>query len=257
MRVLITGAASGFGQAVAAALKARGENVRGLDIREAPDVIRADIRDGDQTTAAVERAIEELGGLDILINNAGIGEPTFTGATPNEIVSSIIETNLLGTWRVTAAALPSLLESRGRVVNVSSALAFVNLPFAVAYTASKRGVAAYSDALRLEHGDRIKVTTVYPGYVRTPIHARSEELGLSLGDYVPADPIEGVMGAILRACYSARPRRDVATSFLTRSGIFWARHFPGLSDRVVRYRMAKHMAALVSVPAPGESSPPR
>ena len=91
----------------------------------------------------------------------------------------MLDVNLLGPWRVTAAALPALRESRGRVVNVASGLAHLTVPFATAYTMSKRGVVAYSDSLRLEHGDAITVTTVYPGYIRTPIHERSAAAGVA------------------------------------------------------------------------------
>ena len=77
---------------------------------------------------------------------------------------------MVGPWRVTSAALADLRAARGRVVNVASGMAFVALPFAAAYAMSKHGVVAYSQALRLEHSDAISVTTVYPGFIRTPIH---------------------------------------------------------------------------------------
>jgi NAD(P)-dependent dehydrogenase (short-subunit alcohol dehydrogenase family) len=66
----------------------------------------------------------------------------------------VIDVNLLGTWRVTAAAIEALRESRGRVVNVASGLAHLTVPLATAYTISKRGVVAYSDSLRLENAPR-------------------------------------------------------------------------------------------------------
>ena len=128
------------------------------------------MRDQAAVDAAVAEAIERLGGLDVLINNAGIGIPQSAGEPPDDDALAVLDVNLLGPWRVTAAALPALRESRGRVVNVASGLAHLDVPFATAYCMSKRGLVAYSDALRLEHGDAITVTTVYPGYIRTPIH---------------------------------------------------------------------------------------
>ena len=101
----------------------------------------------------MREAIERLGGLDVLINNAGIGIPQSAGEPPDADALAVIDVNLLGPWRVTAAALPALRAARGRVVNVASGLAHVTVPFATAYCMSKRGLVAYSDALRIEHGD--------------------------------------------------------------------------------------------------------
>lgn len=75
------------------------------------------------------------------------------GLAPDHDALSVLDVNLVGPWRVTAAALPALRESRGRVVNVASGLAFLSLPYGTAYCMSKRGLTAYSDALRIEHGD--------------------------------------------------------------------------------------------------------
>jgi NAD(P)-dependent dehydrogenase (short-subunit alcohol dehydrogenase family) len=227
MRVLITGAASGFGLATADELRRRGERVQGIDLRPGTDIHIADLRDQRAVDEAVRAAIEELGGMDVLINNAGIGLPADAGAAPDEEALATIDVNLVGPWRVTSAALPALMESHGRVINVASALAHVNVPYSAAYCASKRGVAAYSDILRLEYGDRIHVTTIYPGYVKTPIHQRSEELGFHLSGAVPEESLASVVRTMVGACYAAHPKRDLATSAATRTGIFLARHFPG------------------------------
>jgi NAD(P)-dependent dehydrogenase (short-subunit alcohol dehydrogenase family) len=92
----------------------------------------------------------------------------------------VLDVNLVGPWRVTSAALPALRASRGRVVNIASGLAHLAVPFATAYCMSKRGLVAYSDALRYEVGHEVTVTTVYPGYVKTPIHDASIALGFGL-----------------------------------------------------------------------------
>ncbi|MDQ4095122.1 MAG: SDR family NAD(P)-dependent oxidoreductase [Actinomycetota bacterium] len=237
MRVLVTGAASGFGAGVMRELRARGENVRGIDLHDGDAVFRADIRDSNAVETAVGRAVDELGGLDVLINNAGIGAPADAGAMPDETTLETIDVNLFGAWRVTAAALDALLESRGRVINVASALAFVSAPYCAAYCASKRGLAAYSDVLRLEAGGRIKVSTVYPGYVRTRIHQRSERLGFTLSGAVPEEPLDAVVRAIIRTCYAKRPARDVATTRRTAAGVFFARHLPRSLDALARLQI--------------------
>src|SRR6185295_3036966 len=119
MRVLLTGAAGGIGSAAAAELRARGAQVVGLDLDAGDGIIECDVRDQASVNAAVAEAVERLGGLDVLINNAGLGIPQAAGAVPDEDALSVLDVNLVGVWRVTAAALPALRASRGRVVNVA------------------------------------------------------------------------------------------------------------------------------------------
>jgi len=228
-RVLITGARGGIGRAAAGALRRRGARVLGLDLESEDDVLAADVRDQASVNRAVEQAIERLGGLDVIVNNAGVGYPQSAGRAPDEDALAVLDVNLLGAWRVTAAALPALRESGGRVINVASGLAVFTIPFATAYCISKRGLVAYSDALRLEHGDRVTVTTVYPGYIRTPIHERSEAEGVALEGAIPAERLEDAARAIARASLDA-PVRDLAT---TRRGTVAYAALPRLSRRLV------------------------
>ncbi len=238
-RVLLTGAAGGIGTAAAAELRSRGAQVVGLDLRAAGDVIACDVRDQASVDAAVAEAARRLGGLDVVINNAGLGTPQSAGAPPDERAQAVLEVNLLGPWRVTAAALPHLRASRGRVINVASGLAHLALPFGTAYCMSKRGLTAYSDALRLEYGGEITVTTVYPGYIRTPIHAESQAAGVPLEGRVPAERVEDAARTLARAALGP-PARDLAT---TRAGAVahaLLRHLPRrVLDAAVRRRLAK------------------
>jgi NAD(P)-dependent dehydrogenase (short-subunit alcohol dehydrogenase family) len=210
-RVLITGAASGIGAAAAAELRRRGARVVGLDINGSDQIVECDVRDQASVERAVAEAIDRLGGLDVLINNAGVGFSQSAGEPPDERALAVLEVNLIGPWRVAAAALPALRASRGRVVNVASGLAHLALPFATAYCMSKRGLVAYSDALRLEHGDAITVTTVYPGYIRTPIHESSQEDGFALEGMVPEERLEDAARTLARAALG-RPVRDLGTT---------------------------------------------
>jgi len=160
---------------------------------------------------------------------------------PDEAAARVIDVNLLGTWRVTAAALPALRAAGGRVVNISSGLAHLAVPFATAYGASKRGVVGYSDQLRAEVGDEVTVTTVYPGYIRTPIHDASKEAGIGLEGMVPPEPISEAVGTIVRAIYG-KPARDLAT---TRRGTLSYALLGLLPKGVVERAMRRQMRAAV------------
>jgi NAD(P)-dependent dehydrogenase (short-subunit alcohol dehydrogenase family) len=239
-RVIITGAASGIGAAAAARLRERGARVVGLDLTAGDDIIACDVRDQESVDSAVAEAIERLGGgVDVLINNAGIGEAQSAGEAPDEKALAVIDVNMIGPWRVTSAALPALREARGRVVNVASGLAFLTVPLTTAYCMSKRGVTAYSDALRLEHGDAISVTTVYPGYIKTPIHEASQEDGFALDGMVPEEPLESAALTLVRAALG-RPSRDRATTRRGAIGYMLVRRTPGrLMDGVTRHYMRR------------------
>jgi NAD(P)-dependent dehydrogenase (short-subunit alcohol dehydrogenase family) len=250
-RVLITGAAGGIGSATVDALRAEGAVVLGLDVLPDPEfgVIACDVRDQPSVDAAVAEAIERLGGLDVLINNAGIGLPQGAGEPPDASADAVIDVNLLGPWRVTAAALPALRASGGRVVNVASGLAHMAIPMAPAYCMSKRGLTAYSDSLRIEHGDAISVTTVYPGYIRTPIHDAAAEQGLSLEGAVPAERVSDAARTLVRASLG-RPVRDLATTRRGGVGYCFLRHLPRrLIDWFVAGRARKTLAARLGRPA--------
>jgi NAD(P)-dependent dehydrogenase (short-subunit alcohol dehydrogenase family) len=237
-RVLITGAAGGIGSATVDALRSKGAEVIGLDLEAdvAREIIACDVRDQTSVDTAVAEAIDLLGGLDVLINNAGIGLPQASGERPDASADAVIDVNLLGPWRVTAAALPALRASGGRVVNVASGLAYMAIPMAPAYCMAKRGLTAYSDSLRIEHADAISVTTVYPGYIRTPIHDAAAEHGLSLEGTVPAERVSDAARTLVRASLGP-PARDLATTRAGGVGYFLLRHLPrSLVDRLVARR---------------------
>ncbi len=244
-RVLITGASGAFGRAVSDELHARGAQVAGLDL-EADDergVIASDVTDDRSAREGVEAVIARLGGLDVLVNNAGVGGPASSGDPPDETVRKMFEVNTFGAWRVTAAALPALLDARGRVVFVASRMSFIGLPLGAAYGVSKRAVTAYADALRAEYRTHLKVTCVHPAMVKTPIHEPTKAAGLSLEGVSSEEPLEAVVATIVRACEAERPGRDVP---VTRAGalqLFAARHFPKLVDRVVARQVRRRVAS--------------
>ena len=237
-RVLITGAASGIGEATAEALRGKGCSVIGLDINAAENVIKCDVRDQASVDAGVAEAIARLGGLDVLINSAGVGFPQSAAERPDDEALAVIDINLLGTWRVTAACIDELRKTRGRVINISSGLAHLTIPLATAYTMSKRGVVAYSDSLRLEMAGEVDVTTVYPGYIRTPIHNSAAEKGVRLEGVVPAEPLATATATLVRAALSPRPYRDLATSRQGAAGYAMFRRMPRRTlDRLTLKRL--------------------
>ena len=237
-RVLITGASGGIGGPTAAAMRRLGATVMGIDLAaDPPDILAADVRDAEAVQAAVDAAAQRLGGIDVLVNCAGVGIANDAGAFPDAAARRVLDINLLGTWTSTAAAMPHLLRSRGHVVNIASGLAFVTVPYAVAYTASKRAVTAYSDTLRMEYRGRISVSTIYPGYIRTAIHEAPAAQGVSLEGTVPAEPVEYTVRAIISSCHTRR--RDVPTSMQTAVGNFVGRHAPSLLDTMVARRFER------------------
>jgi NAD(P)-dependent dehydrogenase (short-subunit alcohol dehydrogenase family) len=246
-RALVTGASGAFGSALRQELRGRGWQVAGLDLRPDPDdpeVLPCDVTDDDAVPGAVDAAVERLGGgLDLLVNNAGVGGPASAGAPPGDRVRTQLEVNVLGAWRVTAAAIDRLVDSRGRVVMIASRMSFLGLPLGAAYGVSKRALVAYADALRAEYGTHVAVTCVHPAFVRTPIHDATREAGLRLEGFSHEEPLERVIAAIVKAAESPRPPRDLA---VTRGGslqIAVARHLPRVVDRAVARTLAKRVAA--------------
>ena len=246
-RALVTGASGAFGTAIRAALRGRGFEVAGLDLRPDPadpGVLECDVTDDASVPAAVAAAIERLGGgLDLLVNNAGIGGPASAGEPPGERVRTMLDVNLLGAWRVTAAAIDHLVAARGRVVMIASRMSFLGLPLGAAYGVSKRALVAYADALRAEYGTHVGVTCVHPAYVRTPIHEPTRAAGLRLEGFSREEPLERVVAAVVKAAEARRPPRDLA---VTRAGalqIAVARHLPRVVDRAVARRLAARIRA--------------
>ncbi len=253
-RVLITGAAGGFGAPTATRLREQGAQVVGLDRAGGEHVgehiIACDITDSAAVDRAVGEAVQRMGGLDAVVHYAGIGTPNDAGGPLEPDALRVIDVNLLGAWRVTAAALPALIASRserggqrGRVVFVSSELAYLTLPFVSAYSVAKRGMTAYADALRLEYDTELHVSTVYPGYVRTPIHTEGREVGLALEGQVRREEVEDIVGTVLRTLAARKPPRDTAG---TRAGSLelWAgRHLPGLVGAAVARRIRTQAAS--------------
>ena len=161
-RILITGAARGIGAETALRVAGMGakvalvglepEQLEAVARRCGPDAVwvEADVTDWDALRAAVDEVVARLGGIDVVIANAGIG----AGGTIREIepwaFERVIEVNLLGVWRTVRTCLPQIIESRGYILNVGSIASLLPMPGGAAYGMAKAGVESFGRALHIE-----------------------------------------------------------------------------------------------------------
>jgi NAD(P)-dependent dehydrogenase (short-subunit alcohol dehydrogenase family) len=175
LRALITGGASGIGAATARLLAERGARVAVLD-RDVSGVapplvaVQADVTDDAGVRAAVAQAVERLGGLDLLVNNAGIGAQGTVEDNDDAEWRRVFDVNVLGMARVARAALPHLRASgRGAIVNTSSVAATAGLPQRALYSATKGAILSLTLAMAADHvREGVRVNCVCPGTADTP-----------------------------------------------------------------------------------------
>jgi NAD(P)-dependent dehydrogenase (short-subunit alcohol dehydrogenase family) len=175
LRALVTGGASGIGLATAQLLAARGARVAALDldpsgVAEPLLGIKADVTDDASVRAAVDTVVAEFGGLDVVVNNAGIGAQGDVAANDDDQWKRVLDVNVIGLARVSRAALPHLRSSdRAAIVNTASIAATAGLPNRALYSASKGAVLALTMAMAADHvADGIRVNCVHPGTADTP-----------------------------------------------------------------------------------------
>jgi NAD(P)-dependent dehydrogenase (short-subunit alcohol dehydrogenase family) len=168
--VLVTGGASGLGRAVAEAVTDAGGRPVILDRVKATlecDHELVDLADARAAEAAVRAVSQRVGGLDAVVTCAGTDACGRLDDIAGEDWDRVVKVNLLGTVAVVRAALPELLERRGRVVTVASTLGLRALSDATAYCASKFGVVGFTRALAVETQGRVGVTLLVPGGMHT------------------------------------------------------------------------------------------
>jgi short-subunit dehydrogenase len=176
--------------------------------------VAADVASPDGRAATIRQAVETLGGLDMIVNNAGGVRAGRLENTPEAELQAMVDVDLLAPILLTRAALPALRASGdAMVVNIASGIALIGAPFYATYAATKAGLARFGEALRRElKGEGIHVLTAYPGGTDTPMmksNRAGPELGFSLEpasavaaaivDGIEADAFEVIRGGEARA----------------------------------------------------------
>jgi 2-keto-3-deoxy-L-fuconate dehydrogenase len=172
LKAIVTGGGSGIGQAAARLLAARGARVAVLDLKPGDEFIgfEADVTDDASVRLAVDSAADRLGGIDIVVNNAGIGAIGTVADNPDDEWHRVYDVNVVGMVRVTRASLPYLRESGyAAIVNTCSIAAVAGLPQRALYSATKGAVLSLTLAMAADHVyEGIRVNCVNPGTADTP-----------------------------------------------------------------------------------------
>ena len=188
---LVTGASRGIGRAIAVELAERGLKVLGTATTEAgaraiSDALAAhpgcrgivlDVNNADGVDAAIESVVKEHGGLQVVVNNAGITRDTLSMRMTDEDWDAVVDTNLKAVFRVSRAAVRPMLKQRyGRIVNITSVVGASGNPGQANYAAAKAGVAGMTRSLARELGSRgVTVNCVAPGFIETDMTASLPE----------------------------------------------------------------------------------
>jgi 2-dehydro-3-deoxy-L-rhamnonate dehydrogenase (NAD+) len=192
-RAVVTGGLSGIGEAIAKRIEAEGGKVVAWDMNGG---ITTDISDFDSVQAAAAETVKQLGGIDILVNSAGIAGPTATVIdVPLEQWHKTIAINLNGTFFTNRAVLPGMVaQNYGRIVNIASIAGKEGNPNASAYSASKAAVIGFTKSLAKEYSKyNITANSVTPAAVRTPI---LDQLPQSHIDFMLSKIPKGRLGTV-------------------------------------------------------------
>jgi short-subunit dehydrogenase len=252
-RVLITGASQGIGRALAVLAAKKGMHVLAAArseelLRELREEVRqsggtletilADVTSPDDRRQMIEAAQEHFGGLDVLINNAGIGATGHLFEASPERLRKIMEVNFFGVTETTRTCLPLLRGgTRPAIVNISSIAGKRAIPARSEYSASKFAVQGFSEALRAELAkDGIDVLVVCPGLTQTNFSQNMLEQKAAMKiDHLRGMTPEQVAEATLRTL--AKGRNEVCLTLQGKLIAWVSRFFPRLADRIARRKV--------------------
>ena len=209
---LVTGGSSGIGLAIARALRGEGYNLtlaaRKVERLEAAGAeleaatMPVDVRDEDACRALVEAHVGRFGGLDVLVNSAGVGVAGTIGDLTTKAWNLQQDVNLRGTFLMTREALPHLRAARGYVLNLASIAGTVPTPGLSGYGASKAAVISLTRSLIREEADNgVRATALCPGFVDTPMAAWT---GLAAEEMIQPEDCAELVLALLRLSPAAR-----------------------------------------------------
>jgi NAD(P)-dependent dehydrogenase (short-subunit alcohol dehydrogenase family) len=219
-RVFVTGASRGIGNAVATFLSGRGFSVVGTSRnpkksknaseKEGFPLIKMDVTQPRSVRGGVKEAVDILGGIDVLVNNAGISHLGPFEEMPDDQGRAVMETNFFGIITVIKEAVPVMRQGGGGlIINVSSLAGMVGVPFQSYYCASKYALEGFSESIRMELGPQgIRVVLVQPGDIKTEIaqHHLICDSGSALYGEAYRTVCEVVRGNVAHAC----PPEEVA-----------------------------------------------
>jgi 3-oxoacyl-[acyl-carrier protein] reductase len=224
---LVTGASRGIGQAIARMLAGRGARVIGTATSDAGATaitdalaafggrgVRLDVTDGPSIDAAVDAVVKADGGLQIVVNNAGITRDTLSMRMKDADWDAVIATNLQGVFRVCRAATRPMMKQRyGRLVNITSVVGPMGNPGQANYAAAKAGVAGLTRSLARELGSRgITANCVAPGFIDTDMtRALSEQQVQALSAQIPAGRLGSVDDVATAVAFLASPAAGYVT----------------------------------------------
>ncbi len=252
-RILITGASQGIGRALALVAVRRGAKVLAAArneelLRELADEVRktggtlftvaADVTSPEDRQKMVEAAIGHFGGLDVLINNAGIGATGHLAEASPDRLRKIFEVNVFGLTETTRVFLPILKQgTKPAIVNISSIAGKRGIPGRSEYSASKFAVQGFSEALRAELvKDGIDVIVVNPGLTQTNFSKNMLEQKARVQlDHLRGMTPEQVAEATLRAL--EKGKNEITLTFQGKLLVFFSRFFPRLVDRIIRRKV--------------------
>ncbi|MEP7007320.1 MAG: oxidoreductase [Sphingomonas bacterium] len=258
---IVTGASTGIGRATAEALARAGFNVFGTSRSARNDgpagvtMLTCDVTDGAAVDALVATVVAQTGRIDLLVNNAGLGQVGAAEESSIAQVQALFDVNLFGVIRVTNAVLPVMRQrGEGRIINLSSVLGLIPAPYSAYYSATKHALEGYSESL--DHEVRvfnIRVSLIEPAFTRSVFDQNALEPDMPLGvydqartgahallhDVMPvADPPEIVAQAIVQAATATRPRRRYTTGKLARQISLLRRFAPaGMFDKSLRKQL--------------------
>lgn len=247
--VVVTGGTEGIGKALVIQLLAQGASVATCGRNKEklyalqqtyPTLfcMQADVSQMEDCNNFILETIKKFGGIDVLINNAGISMRALLADADVSIFKTVMDINYFGTVYCTKFALASIVKRRGSIVGVSSIAGFRGLPGRTGYSASKFAVNGFLEALRTElSGDGVNVMWVCPGFTKSNIrnaalNAKAESHGETPMDEDSLMSAEACAGHILTAIQ--KRKRSLVLTFTGKRTVFMNKFFPDWTDKLTR-----------------------